>query len=399
MQRAVTALALCVLFLTSAATAMAQDQPAGAPSDTTTQPPGEGFVAKARRFADENAFIKRMFGDGDGIYIRFGGMTTGSGIGLGPGYRRHVANNKIFVDVSAGLSTKLYKTVDANVRWLQLFGDRLEVWSDFRYQDYPEEDFFGLGLDSVLEQRANYDLDSTDIVGRGLIRIMPWLEVGADIGYFNPTISRGRDRNYPTIGDVFDDLVAAGLLVQPNFLHNTMYAEVDYRDRPGSPTKGGNYRASFGRWNDVTVDRFDFHRFDADVAQFVSPYPRHVLGGHVGLSYVNNATGHRVPFYFLPYVGGSDTLRGYREFRFREENILFTNIEYRYQAHKAVDLALFVDAGEVREDWEDIDFSALKTSYGFGIRVHGDKRTFLRLDFGFGSSEGMRFFFKLGPSF
>jgi outer membrane protein assembly factor BamA len=398
MQRAVALAFLVLLSLTS--TAGAQDRPAGAPP-ATAQPPEESFIDKARRYAEENEWVDRVLGDSesDGLYLRFGGMTTGSGIAAGPGYRRHLGRSGILVDVSGALSTKFYKAADVNVRWLQLLDDRFEVWSDFRYQDFPEEDFFGIGFSTPLDTRTNYDLDSTDIAGRALMRVTPWLEVGATIGFFNPSIGEGADDAYPSIETIFTDTTAPGLTAQPNFLHNTVYAEFDFRDRRGSPTRGGKYRASFGTWNDVDLDAYDFHRFDADLSHFVSLYPRHVLGGHVGLSYVNNSTGHRVPFYFLPYIGGSDTVRGFREFRFRDENILFANVEYRYQALEALDLALFVDAGEVRADWEDIDFGALKTSYGFGVRIHNDKRTFLRLDFGFGAGEGRRFFFKLGPSF
>ncbi len=84
----------------------------------------------------------------------------------------------------------------------------------------------------------------------------------------------------------------------------------------------------------------------------------------IGLSYVNNETGDRVPFYFLPYVGGSDTVRGFREFRFRDENILFLNAEYRIRVHRFLHVAPFFDAGEVRADWEDIGPGDLRTSYG-----------------------------------
>lgn len=397
------ALTLAVLVLSLAVTATAQDRSGDdAPRDASAMPPddGEGFIDKARQFARNSPLLGRIFGSDEGVYLRFGGMTTGSGMALGPGYRHSYAGDRLFVDLSGALSTKLYKSVDANVRWLQVLGDRVEAWSSFRYADFPEEDFFGLGPSSSLAMRTNYDIDSIDVGTRGLVHVTPWLEVGATIGFSMPSIGSGADDNYPSIEEQFTDVTAPGLAAQPNFVSNTAYADVDYRDRRGSPTRGGRYRVSFGIWNDVTLDDYDFRRFDADAAQFVSIYPRHVLGLHLGLSYVNNETGHRVPFYFLPSIGGSDTVRGFREFRFRDENILFANVEYRYQAFKMIDLAVFADAGEVRADWEDIGPRDLKTSYGFGVRVHSDSRTFVRLDFGFGSNEGSRVFFKLfSPSF
>jgi len=400
MQRAMVLACLACLVLSPHSTASAQDRPGGAPPDTTARPPeDEGFIEKTQRFARDSPILRRLFGSDDGVYVRFGGMTTGSGIAAGPGYRTQFAGDRLFVDLSAALSTKLYKSVDANVRWLQLLGNRVEFWSALRYADYPEEDFFGTGPSSSLDMRTNYDIDSIDVGTRGLMRVTPWLEVGANLGFFTPSIGSGADENYPSTETIFTDASAPGLSAQPNYINSTVYADIDYRDRRGSPARGGRYRASYGTWNDVTLDDYDFYRFDADAAQFVSLYPRHVVGAHVGVSYVNNATGHRVPFYFLPYVGGSETVRGFREFRFRDENILFANLEYRYQASRMIDVAVFADAGEVRPDWEDIGPRDLKTSYGFGVRVHSDRRTFVRLDLGFGGREGHRVFFKLGPSF
>ncbi len=359
-----------------------------------------GFVDKARRWAEEKRIADRI-SPREGVYARFGGMTTGSGLALGAGYRKYLFEERVFTDVSAALSTKMYKAVDAKARWAQFWGDRVELWSDFRYRDYPQEDFFGIGNTSVLENQTSYGIESTDIVGRALMKLWPWFSLGADIGYLNPTIGAGTDDSVRSIEDLFVDVQAPGLttLEQPNFLHNTLFAEMDYRDQRGFPTRGGFYRAAFGTWEDTKLEQFDHHRFDAEASQFFAVTPQQVVAVRVGLSYVNNETGQRVPFYFLPYVGGSDTVRGYREFRFRDENVLFLNAEYRIKVHQFVQVAPFFDAGEVREDWEDIGPGDLKTSYGIGLRAGTDERTFVRIDIASGGNEGTRVFFKFGPSF
>ena len=200
---------------------------------------------------------------------------------------------------------------------------------------------------------------------------------------------------------MFTEPEAPGLLQQPGYLHTTFFADVDYRDQRQRPRSGGFYHVALGVWNDRTLQQYDFKRFDANFNQYVplDAAKKHVLLGRVGLSYVNNDTGSRVPFYFLPYIGGSDTVRGFREFRFADENALWINTDYRWAAIKWVSLALFFDAGEVRSDWEDIDLRDLRTSYGFGFRFNSDKTVFARLDVGFGGDEGRQIFFKLGPSF
>jgi outer membrane protein assembly factor BamA len=367
------------------------------------QEPGgaaDGFVAKMRKIADDTQILQRLNGDVDGWYPRLGGMTTGSGFAVGPGYRTHLFDDKILVDVSAAITMRNYKAADIKVEWLKSRFDRVELWTNYRYQDFPQEDFFGLGANSPLDARTNYALTSNDLSALGIYHIRPWLRAGADVGYFMPSIGRGTDNRFPSTDLVFDDAGAPGVAEQPGFLHSTLFAEVDYRDQRGNPTRGGFYRLAFATWDDRTLEQFDFHRFDGEASQFVPLGTRtHVFASRVGFAYVNNTTGERVPFYFLPYVGGSHTLRGYREFRFQDENALFLNSEYRWHATKWVGLALFFDAGEVRPDWEDIDLNDLRTSYGFGLRVNSDKTVFARLDFGFGGGEGRQIFFKLGPSF
>ena len=83
-----------------------------------------------------------------------------------------------------------------------------------------------------------------------------------------------------------------------------------------------------------------------------------MLSGRIGTAYVNNETGQRVPFYFLAYVGGVDTIRSFDEFRFKDENALWLGAEYRWMFHKYASVVTFVDAGKVERDWQDLDVHA-----------------------------------------
>ena len=76
--------------------------------------------------------------------------------------------------------------MDARARWARFWDDRIELWSEFRYRDYPQEDYFGLGENSDLENHTSYGIESTDIIGRALLKPLPWLTIGTDLGFFNP---------------------------------------------------------------------------------------------------------------------------------------------------------------------------------------------------------------------
>ena len=358
-----------------------------------------GFVDKAKNWAEDHQLMERLNGDIDGWYPRLGGMTRGGGFAFGPGYRLHW--NDVLVDLSFGISTKTYKAVDVKVRWLQALDKRLELWTNYRFEDFPQEDYFGPGLTSLKSNRTSYDFDSQQIRALGLFKPVPWLHLGTELGYMAPDIGEGSDHLYPSIEEIFSDAQAPGLIEQPGYLHTTFFADIDYRDQPGRPRSGGFYHVAMGFWNDRTLERYDFKRFDAGFSQFVplDPAKKHVVLGRVGVAYVNNETGSRVPFYFLPYVGGVDTVRSFHEFRFRDENALWLTGEYNLTLMKWVSLAAFIDAGKVAPDWQDIDLTGLKHGYGFGVRVHSNRQTFARIDVGTGGGEGTRLFLKLGSVF
>ena len=71
----------------------------------------------------------------------------------------------------------------------------------------------------------------------------------------------------------------------------------------------------------------------------------------------------------LPYVGSGSTLRGFTSHRFRDQNGLTLQAEWRIMANRFMDTAVFYDAGKVAARRADLDFNGLKSDYGFGVRL------------------------------
>jgi hypothetical protein len=358
-----------------------------------------GFLARARQWIKDTQLIERLNGDVDGWYPRIGRMTRGSGFAVGPGDRMHPFGGPVLIDLSAGLSTQGYKSADANVRWFQAAAGRVEAWTDYRFQDFPREDYFGSGLDSRSEARTSYALTSHDVQARGLARVTPWLRVGVNAGYIRLHLRTGRDPSVPSIEQLFTDAEAPGLLAHPSYLHSTVFTEIDYRDSPGHAGSGGYYRVALGFWNDRSSGQNDFTRLDVLLNQFIplDSGNKHVVAGRVGLSRATAAGASRVPFYFLPSVGGADTIRSIREFRFRDEHAIWLGVEYQFRPSKYVDLAVFVDGGTVTHNRRGAGSNALREGYGAGIGFGTATQRFGRIDVGAGGGEGMRLFVKFGP--
>jgi opacity protein-like surface antigen len=375
---------------TEQATAASKADPGTAtPDQATDQPRG---VQKVRNYIEKSPIVQKL--KGDGIYPRIGGLSPGSGLAGGVGYRRHL--DWAFVDVSGAVSTKAYRGVDATLGWINT--KYVEVSTKLTFRNNTQDDFYGLGIDSTDAERVDFGIRSTDLSTRAAAHVTPWLRLGADVGYYVPSVRHGRDDSLRTIESIFTDATAPGLAQQPDFVHESVFAEVDSRDAHGFPRRGGFYRAAYALWNDRTLEEFNFRRFDVIGSHFMSVARNDVVAVRLELSYANNAPGDRVPFYLLPYVGGGDTVRSFREFRFRDENAGVFGAELRHKVHPMAHIAGFVDFGTVARDWQDINPHHVKNAYGIGLRGGSDDKTYVRFDVAHGDG-GTRVFLKFTPSF
>src|SRR5215204_3982938 len=113
-------------------------------------------LEKGLLYLDDKRIIERLGAGLTGIYPRFGGFTTGSGVTLGVGIRYALPGTDHFeVDASTAFSVRGYKALDFHVRAPALLKGRLELDGGTRWWDYTQEDFFGLG-ESSPSNRTDY---------------------------------------------------------------------------------------------------------------------------------------------------------------------------------------------------------------------------------------------------
>lgn len=341
----------------------------------------------------ENDILPRLFTPKTGFYPRFGSITQGGGFALGPGYRRHNpfhTQGDLFVD--GAYSIKQYWIGEVRLVLPELAHRRLftEAWA--RRSSFPQQGFFGLGIDSQRGDRTSFEHNETNVGGRLGVRVSPILSAGGGLEYLDPSIGRGRSSGFPSIEQNFNELTAPGLTSQPNFVQTFAFASLDYARPFGSPRKGGRYRVEVSKYNDLESDnRFGFKRTDIDLQQYFSAFnERRVLALRSLMSFADADAGADVPFYLQRTLGGNNTLRGFRDFRFRDRNLLLLQAEYRFEIFTAMDGAVFYDAGQVAPRREDLSWNKFKKDYGFGFRFGTNQGVFLRFDIAFGSGEGMR---------
>jgi len=391
-----------VAILAPAPAAYAQQTPSELPPGWVTPAPTgllpePSFVGKLMNATDGSLGIDRERNDGP--YAEFSNMITGAGwISAGPGYRRHILDGRALVDASAAVSWKFYKVAQARLEVPHLASDRLSAGAQVMYQDLLQVNYFGLGEDSLKSDRSAYRLNNTDVLGYATVRATDRLSVVGRFGWIDrPDLSTatGRSISVPNTIDLFSDITAPGISVQPSFLHGDVSIVADWRDHRGHPTRGGVYRATAASYSDRDAGTYSFRRYEIEGSQFVPLFtPKWVLAVHGWEVFSDTSSGDVVPFYLLPSLGGQNTLRGYYDYRFHDRNMQSFNAESRWALFAHVDAAVFVDAGKVAPRAGDLDFTHLKKSYGVGLRVHNAASTLARLDVGHGA-EGWRVFFKI----
>jgi outer membrane protein assembly factor BamA len=223
--------------------------------------------------------------------------------------------------------------------------------------------------------------------------------VGGTLGYLQVNVGPGTDPRFVSTEKIFAPASTPGIDRQSDFLRNGLFAQYDYRDNPGGPRKGGNYLFRY-TWNsDRALDLHSFRRMDLEVQQYIPFYNlRRVIAlrGKSILTYAGS--GQRVPFYLQPTLGGSEDLRGFRPFRFYDDNLVALNAEYRWESFSGLDMALFADGGKVfprRAQWNLKD---LEADAGFGFRFNVRNSVFMRIDVGF-SHEGFQLWLKFNNVF
>jgi hypothetical protein len=364
----------------------------------TVAPYTESGIERALTFTEERAIFLLTR---EGPYPKMGSLTTGSGFAAGIGIRnRSLLDRQGTIDVWAAGSMKGYFGMRAEVTLPELADGRLFLRGYADHRDYPEEDYFGLGPDSLRSDQVNFAIRGQAYGARAAYQpVRSHVYVGGGLEWINRRLGRGLDKALPSIETKFDDTTAPGLSAQPDFLRSSAWVEVDYR-RPLNARNGGWYRVEYSHFSDRTLDAYTFGRFDMDLRQFVSFLgERRVLRGRAAVSTSNVSDGQTMPFYEMPTLGGNSTLRGFRDYRFRGPHAMLLQGEYVIELWSALDLAFFYDTGKVAQRRSDLDFSDLERDYGFGFRFNTDNGIVLRIDAAFGTPDGKHLWIVFGGVF
>ena len=361
---------------------------------------GEEQAEKARQLGVEGpsqaeqivrrVLLSPLLSGGDGIYPWFGSVFSGTGMAIGAGYVKRL-ESAARINLVSGISLNNSMMLRAEATAPELWRGMLMVDGYAQWLDARGVSFYGFGQDSSKTARERYDFKPLEVNATATLRPARRLSVSG--GYSFLDIDTTRDLPQFTTAEM------PGSDQSLTFQITRASVIYDWRNGPGYSTRGGYYRATVERDYEHSGQPFSFNMTEFEVMQLLPLVREQFVIAFRGLTTMASPdSGHEVPVMLAPFLGSGSTLRAFANRRFTDHNRLLLTGEYRWRPSRYLDMALFVDAGQVARERSALSFSQLETDYGIGARFHGPNFTALRIELASGR-EGMRLVFAGSQAF
>jgi hypothetical protein len=321
----------------------------------------------------------------------------GGGLTAGVGYAHFVSPYNM-IDVRGAYSVLGYKRFEAEFTAPRLFHRRGSLSVVGGWREATQVGFYGIGMNTSTKDRTNFDFQQP--YGTANLTFWPtrrllMLRGELEVSQWSQHPGQGR---FPSVETLYTPQTLPGLGTKTNYVHSQGTVGFDWRTSPGYSRRGGFYGVTVHDYNDRD-EKFGFRMVDYELIQHF-PILREawVISLHGLAETAYPKSNQQIPFFLLPYVGSGHTLRGFISQRFRDQNRLLLQAEWRIMVNRFMDTAFFYDAGKATALRKDLDFDGLKSDYGFGVRFHGPLSTPLRIEVA-RSTEGTRLVFSASPIF
>jgi hypothetical protein len=272
---------------------------------------------------------------------------------------------------------------------------------DWRFMKYPQNTY-GLGMYSDLDSASliNYDyfrfyqtvyrrINNNLYAGIGYNLDYRW-DIREEPKEENPTPTKAYQNYGPTSHSSSSGLVASLLFdnransINPD---GGAYANISYRYNT-------TWMGSDANWSSILIDARKYYKFPARSKNILAfwTYDWLVLSG-------------KPPYLDLPSTAWdtyTNTGRGYIQGRFRSNQMLYLESEYRFGLTRNGLLGgvVFVN-GQSFAEWPSNKFEGVQAAYGLGLRVKLNKvsKTNVDIDYGFGAQGSRGLFINIAEVF
>lgn len=266
--------------------------------------------------------------------------------------------------------------------------EKYQLRGNIAYLRFPDN-FYGIGNSTTTDNREFFDNRVLNFTGRVLRKVHDRFFVGVIYNYYS----------------MFDIIPGQGSLLENAGIPGAAGARLsgggilltyDKRDNVVNAHSGSFAELTFKKYPSVMGSNYSFGDLDLDIRKYFGLAKGHTLAfqGNGKLKY------GEVPFQVMSQLGGDRLLRGIYRGRFRDNQMLLLQGEYRWQFSQRFGLVSFMGVGDVAERVNDFQWNTLKYSYGGGARIALNKkeRLNIRLDYGI-ARQSNYFYINLAEAF
>lgn len=351
------------------------------------------------------------------------GFEQGAGFGFGVELSTADKIPGVEFRAKALTSTRFYRRFELQA-YVDKVGDEnthLDVW--FNYQKRTQDNFFGIGPRTHEDFETNYASDQRSYNASLFHDFTKKFQAGVYAQVANTNAYRGKDDKDPAVDLLFSgnpNLPAAaiasylpGLNQNAKIFTYGVFGELNARNNDRGLPKGGyGYArlASFdGLKNGTQFSDFGWTEIELDGRVYIplgSDFTSLALRAFTELKKTKG--GSQIPFYEMSWLGGRSYGRGFRNFRFRGENVLVFSVEprrtiWKQDEAKGVDVHAFGDGGQVWGDNRSRTNPLIlandkfasenwRFSLGGGVQYRMNKSTAVRIELGHSNESNMVFF-------
>jgi hypothetical protein len=242
------------------------------------------------------------------------------------------------------------------------------------YQRYPDS-FWGIGPHSSDQDEERYERRRARWRGGPRRRLLGFLFTGVlvDAMWFRGNYANGSgvfaENDIP--GEAGGVTVGTG----PTLAFDT-------RDNTVATRRGTLLSGAFVWFGGPLGSDYEFDKTLLEARHFVPLGGEHVLG----FRFAGEFQRGDVPYYHLAYFGGDELLRGYFLGRYRDQNLVALESEYRFPLVWKFGGTAFLGAAEVDARPAGLDLDPVRWAGGGGLRfsLNDEEHLNLRLDVGAG---------------
>jgi outer membrane protein assembly factor BamA len=277
--------------------------------------------------------------------------------------------------------------------------NKFNIILDWRFLKYPSETF---GLGDYTSLNDGYNIDYSTVHFHQTVMRKMYHDIYAGIGFNIDYYWNIKELDPP--GNKITDFENYGFTEKEFASGITLNFLYDTRKNSINPTDGNFFNIIYHPIIDFGIYKVTWRSLIMDVRKYVT-FPKNSKNLLAFWTYDWFTLNGKPPYLMLPYTGGDpyvNTGRGYVQGRYRGNNMVYLETEYRFNItpNGLLGGVLFANAESFSYPPSN-NFELVLPACGLGVRLKLNKysRTNVALDYGFGTGGSRGFFVNLGEVF